>query len=297
MLNQLKQKTIKKNGGYITQNDYNQGNCLVLEKSWDDSFYTLIENEQIKYLRLSELAGWKDDHIDFLKNISTLKGVEIYSTKIKNISVLEALPNLRMLNLDCPYRNIDFSKLKHLEHLSIKWRLNSETIFDLINLLTINIVNFPYKDFFNFRKLLNLNNIKLTSRKLRTLNGIENLNELASIDLFRCPNLTTLKNIGQCKKLISLEIENCKNIHGISPIEDNKHLVRLAINNCGNIFTLKNLEHHDDLEEIIFIESTNIVDGNLSFFYKLPQLKNTRFADRKHYTIKRDDINLWLNQK
>jgi hypothetical protein len=263
----------------------------VLEAPWHDSFEPLIIDNKIKYIRLSDFAGWKEDRLDFLTSIPSLHGVEIYSSKIKDLTPITKLLNLKQLALECPYKSIDFSAFAKLEHLFLRWRPKSDSIFDLTNMLTLNMVNFPEANLNKLSKMLKLTSIKLTSQKLYSLHGIENLQELTSIDLFRCPKIETLKNIDLCKRLTSLDIESCKNILDFELIKNNKLLRRIALNNCGEIDSLKFLENLNNLEEIIFVDNTNIIDGDLSFLNSLLKLKNTRFADRIHYSVKRDFVN------
>jgi len=268
----MSNKKTQRNGFYITQTDYNQDNCFVLQTEWRDSYESIIRDNQIKHIRLSRSAGWKEDRIDFIANISTLEGLEIYSSEVKDLAPLSQL-----------------SKLKHLA-------LESDSIFDLSTITTLNIVNYPAIDLVKLKRMRSLKSLKLTSRKLNSLLGIEYFHKINSVDLFRCPKLSTLKNIDQCENIVTLEIESCKGIFDIDPVSSNKQLKRISINNCGEINSLIALKGLRNLEEIIFVDNTKILDGDLTFFHDLPRLKNTRFADRKHYSIKRDAFNSQLNQ-
>lgn len=287
-------KKIQKDGCYITKTIYNKENCLVLETQWKDSFNIIIKDNQIKHIRLSEFSGWKDDKIDFITHMPELEGVEIYSSKINDLTPLTKLPKLKNLALECPYKAIDFSVLTMLEALFIRWRPKSESIFEISTIINLNIVNYPETDLYQLQKMKDLKSIKLTSQKLNSLRGIESFKNLISVDLFRCSKLETLNNIEQCKTLENIEIESCKNISEITPIKNNTNLKRISINNCGEIKSLIDLKGLKELEEIIFVDNTKILDGNLSFFKELPKLKNARFADRKHYSIKRESINSQL---
>jgi hypothetical protein len=60
--------------------------------------------------------------------------------------------------------------------------------------------------------------------------------------------------------------------------------------NIGNIETIKGIENLKDLNDFIFYESTNILDGDLYPITKLENLKKIAFQNRRHYSHKREDF-------
>ena len=57
-----------------------------------------------------------------------------------------------------------------------------------------------------------LKQLYLTSRKLESLKGIEQLGSLELLDLYNCPFLTSMAGTKQLPKLKTIEIEACNRV-------------------------------------------------------------------------------------
>jgi hypothetical protein len=64
-------------------------------------------------------------------------------------------------------------------------------------------------------------------------------------------------------------------------------LKKLHLNNGGAIASLKPLLNLDGLESVMFYESTNIVDGDLSPLLRQKNLARISFQNRRHYSHQR----------
>ena len=62
------------------------------------------------------------------------------------------------------------------------------------------------------------------------------------------------------------------------------------LSNGGLIQSLGALEGLENLERFTFYETTNIVDGDLSPIFMLPNLRSVAFQERRHYSHKRADF-------
>jgi hypothetical protein len=67
-------------------------------------------------------------------------------------------------------------------------------------------------DLIPIASLANLEKLYLTSRKLRTLFGIETFHNLTALDLYNCPYLESLAGVEKCPKRVEFEIEACRHI-------------------------------------------------------------------------------------
>ena len=65
-----------------------------------------------------------------------------------------------------------------------------------------------------------------------------------------------------------------------------KNLEILNISNVGKVQSLAPLIHLKKLKALACFGDTNIVDGDLSYLEKLPQLALLGCPDRRHYTHK-----------
>lgn len=278
-------------GYYFTPNDSGTGRKMVLEGPWKPQYEEVINNENITGLRLSHSNGWEDTNILFIHNLVTLHDLEIYNWNITDISPIETLAKLERISLECNYRKpINFTKFTQLQYCFLRWRPKSDSIFSVPSLKALNIVNYPYENLKLLKALQQLTELKLTSNKLKSLIGISNLKALLSIDIYRCTKLESLEDIQSAAQLTIIEFESCKKLRDLKPLSSLTKLTKISLNNCGKLHSLQPLEPCKQLTELFFIEDTSIEDGDTGIFMALPALKTMWFANRKHYSYKREAI-------
>jgi hypothetical protein len=93
-----------------------------------------------------------------------------------------------------------------------------------------------------------------------------------------------------CQQLETVELEGCKKIQDISLLGELENIKNLALTDCGEIWSLQSLSKCRFLENISFVGDTVIEDGMLAPLLDIPQLKKMWFADKKHYSHKRDQV-------
>jgi hypothetical protein len=271
---------------------------LIVRGTWNASYQAAIAASAHSALRLSSSAGWKDNNIEFLRGLTDIRSLEIYNWNVTDITPIQGLTNLEKLSLDCVYRQpVDFSVFAKLKSLFMRWRPRSESIFRITSLNELNLTNYPFETLAPLHELANLETLKLTSRQLRSLKGIERLSKLMHLDLFQCSRLEGLNGIESAFNLTNVELETCKKLGSIESLGRLRGLRRLVITNCGKIDTLQPLASNGDLEELFFIEDTNVQDGNLRIFEQIPKLKQMWFANRPHYSHTREEIKAKLTKR
>lgn len=267
------------------------GRCLVLAAPWSDRFKSIIDKENISVLRLSQSAGWNGNDISFINYLPSLSGVEIYSWGVKDITPLESISNLEYLGLQCEFTKApDFSKLKKLKVLKLFWRPKAKTIFACDELNLLNIVNYPSENLKELNRMSLLRRLQLTSKKIKSLSGIEELSSLSILDLADCPKLEDLSGIDKCQQIEIVEIENCKRVYDIAILSELKNLKEIVLTDCGAVKSLRPLAHSQSLESITFIGGTTIEDGDLTSLLDIPTLKKMWFANKRHYTHTREQV-------
>jgi Leucine-rich repeat (LRR) protein len=70
-------------------------------------------------------------------------------------------------------------------------------------------------------KLRQLKKLYLTSRKLKSLDGISRLRELEELDLYNCTELTSMEGIELCPKLTTIEIQACNRLDAAADVKVN----------------------------------------------------------------------------
>jgi len=278
-------------GYYLIPNDLKTGSKMVLEGPWKAQYEDAVNKNNITGLRLSVSNGWRDTNIEFIHSLSTIRDLEIYNWDVTDISAIELLPQLVKVSLECNYRkSINFTKFTRLQYCFLRWRPKSDSIFSAPSLKALNIVNYPYEDLQPLQALHQLTELKLTSNKLRSLAGISSLKALLSIDLYRCAKLESLNDIQSASQLTTIELESCKKLGNLKPLSALTKLTKVSLNNCGKLQSLQPLKSCGELSELFFIEDTNIEDGDTGIFTDLPTLKTMWFANRKHYSHKREAV-------
>ncbi len=278
-------------GYHLIPNDSGIGYKMVLEGAWRPQYKKAILKQNVTGLRLSHSNGWKETNILFIVDLVTLRDLEIYSWDITDASPIESLPKLEKISLECNYRKpINFATFQHLQYCFLRWRPKADSLFSLSSLKALNIVNYPYEDLIPLKNLTQLTKLQLTSNKLKGLNGVKNLELLTSLDLYKCTKLESLKGIQDTRQLTKLEVESCTKIEDLEPLSTLIKLTKASLNNCGKLQSLLPLKSCTNLTELFFIESTNIEDGNINIFKDLPILKTMWFANRRHYSHKRENV-------
>lgn len=278
---------------FITEAEEGFGLCLVIKGPWSDNYIDIIRENKISVLRLSESMGWSDSGVSFLEKLKYmgLRGVEIYSWNVKDLTFLSCLPELEYIGIQCEFNKApDFSSFIYLTHLFLPWRPKAKTIFECFQLKYLNIVNFPFEDLQDLKKITKLTRLQITSKKLVSTSGIENLQNLRGLDLAGCQKLKIFAGIENCKLLQVIELENCKQMYDISSLGNLADLRSVVLTDCGKVKSLRPLARCKMLKSLIFVGDTNVEDGELTPLLSIPGLTKMWFMDRRHYSHKRDQV-------
>jgi hypothetical protein len=115
---------------------------------------------------------------------------------------------------------------------------------------------------------------------------VARLRHLRWLSLHGLRKLSSLRGIEELDQLETLAVSACRGISGIQEVQGLARLKKLQVDNCGDVASLSPLEGLKSLELITFCDSTNIVDGNLSYLEKYDNLERLGFSNRRHYTHK-----------
>lgn len=133
--------------------------------------------------------GWHGTDLHFLRELSNLRGVEIYSPGVRNASVIASLHGLKLVGLDCGLRApIDFGDLQELEVVKARWTGAINSVLHSSGLKHLNLSNWPSDDLESLGSMSRLAKLQLTSRNLMSLRGIDAMKSLEWLDLHACPS-------------------------------------------------------------------------------------------------------------
>jgi hypothetical protein len=274
------------------------GPRLVVTGAWNPSIRNVLLSEGIRELMLNYARGWEGADLSFLRDLDELIGLVLIHRTLSDDSVVQELHQLRQLQLSTSCSNaIDFSKLHFLEDCALRWRYGINDLFQSRIMQRLYISDSPDQTFEKYSRLGALESLSLSGGSLESTDRIEALSRLSHLGFFHLRRLSSLRGISTLSGLRVLELEKCPGIMDISELAPLCQLTKLRIDECGPIRTLGELQNFDSLEELYFIGSTKILDGNLQLLFELPRLRTVWFQNRRGYSHTREEVQAFLQER
>jgi Leucine-rich repeat (LRR) protein len=269
------------------------GPRITVTGPWTPAIAEYMRREGVRELYLNHARGWSGTTLDFLETVPELVAFSILDFTIKDITPIHRLAALRALEVST-YCNtkIDFHRFAKLERCVLYWRSGSESLFECVALRWLFLHRYGGSSSEPFARLAMLDELSIANSELREVEHLAALKGLKFLGLYNLKKLTSLRGIEALEQLEALEVNGCKSIGRIDELAALAHLRRLQLNDDGPIKSLKPLRSATALEEILFYESTNIVDGDLTPLAALPRLQHISFQNRRHYSHKRETFPL-----
>lgn len=247
-----------------------------------------LERPEVK-TSITKFALWvePDTESDYEKIYSLQKLDQLYiaNHKFKNLKLdVSKLPHLKdlVINGSIEVTGLDKIDLKELSINECK-KIQVSAWGDSIEHLVIR-----HSKPFSIEDIIGLKNLReliLTQVPISSLQGIENFEELDTLELNYSPRLVDISQITKCKKLRKLEIEKCSRIQDFTCLGKIKTLQGLMLD-VKEIPSLKFLDGIDDLKFFSF-GSTSILDGDLT---PCLRLKCVGGCNKRHHNLSYDDL-------
>lgn len=258
---------------------------------WSLAVEDCIRSQNIKELELNDAKGWRGSDIGFVERLPGLDAFTVIDHSIKDVSAIHTLGGLKYLDVNTYCKTpVDFGRFPLLSECALEWRPRSESLFAHQGIKKVFVNKCPLKDLRPMAMMTSLESLSLASPKLETLQGIEALTALTFLGLYVARRLTSVNGVQAVPSLVHLEVNDCPKVRDIAPIGTLHRLRNLHLCNDGDIETIKPVRELKELEQFLFYESTNVLDGDLSPLKSLPKLRHVTFMDRKHYTHRRSDF-------
>lgn len=264
----------------------------ILRSNVTTELLSYLKSRNAVALELNVSKGWTGD-LRFLAELPSIKKLalmQIGGGEI-DLSPLQYLTELTYLDLSTYSKGtIDFKLFPSLVECSLEWQPGFSSIFEVRKLKKLFLNRYSGTSSRNFAKLKELEDLSLKGSAIEELSGISTLSKLRRLEIGLAKNLQSLAGIEQLSQLEELDINTCKKISSIQPVSALKHLHTLFIINSGDIESLKPIDSLTELRKIIFYDTTNITDGDLSPLTRQKNLVSVSFKNRKHYTHKCEDF-------
>lgn len=227
------------------------GKAIRLRCEWNDEIAVYMTHKGIRELHTSIGLDSRPSNIDFIGRLTFLRGILIDCFKEVNLDQIYTLSELNYLGLYYP-RNpkINLSHFKRLSILDIELRgTNPQGLFQCSNLNELRVSNLMMSSSVQFSSLKNLRKLSIMYSNIAEVQGLTRLESLAKLHMFSLSKLESIHGLEDLENLAVLEIEKCKNLKKAWPtIMQMKGLRMLVVYDSGllpsakDVLTLKNLE-------------------------------------------------------
>ena len=251
--------------------------------------------------RLEDALVFAKD-LSFLTKCPSLKYVSIKPSDdidgVLDVSPLYSIKNIKSLSVDMTYgeypdikklkNEIDYSKIKGLICLGIKFDCNNHKNYDKIETLkTLWISQYSKKDLKELFTSKILDSLFIITSRITTLDGISVSDAMQCIHL--CYN-RSLRDINALKTVKStlkvLIIDSCPKIADFSVLKELNNLEVLVLKGSNKLSDLQFLRTLNNLK--IFDFNMEIEDGDLTPCLSIPYVFCEK--SRKKYNLKNEDL-------
>jgi protein phosphatase 1 regulatory subunit 7 len=263
-------------------------NTMLIKGPWHDSFSQFILDNNIKALYLNFAHKWSCDDYSFLRNLKSIERLGILDAPSTGLEAIEEMDSLVDLSLNTYFKSkIDFTKLSKLKYCSLDWYKGTETILNATSLTHLYIDEFKTKDFSKLANLKNLEILAIKNSNIEDISCLSGLINLKKLELINCKKLTDFTPLTKLKTLEWLRIDGTKEVGNIEFVRNMASLKIFSVCDTNNIESIEPLKDLTGLKAVAFVgNKTTIVDGDLSYLTKLPNLALLWFGSRKHYSHK-----------
>lgn len=273
----------------LKQGEY--GLRAALTSGWDAETARSLLKIPIAELELNRGKGWRGQDLSFVTLFPELLALEIIGQTAESVSPIHGLHNLRALTiLTYCKTELRFSEFPHLIECALEWRPKAKSLFDRVSLKKLSLKGFRGSNTERFGRLTNLESLGIFGSGILSLEGLRSLTKLRFLRLGDMRKLPSLKGIEGLGLLEKLEINTCRKISSVEEMSGLLNLRELYLDNIGDIQSLKPIASLTRLQRLTFTESTNVVDGDLSPLFGLPNLEHVSFQNRSHYSHRREEF-------
>ena len=157
-----------------------------------------------------------------------------------------------------------------------------------------------------------MKHLDITSSSIETIDGIENLKNLETIEIHYNSKLSDLSILAECKSLKKIKLSNLSKVISLNFLANCISLEFISISDCKNIIENKSLFNCTGLKVIGYYNSgpiasisgvkhlkclerfnignTNIEDGNLEPLLRLEKITTISFKDKRHYNLRFQEV-------
>ena len=269
MLDYLNEKDIRSVYVYGMENFVFLRECSRVEHLKIELRLSFREFSKLKKRRSGNLE--KEYDISPLYNLKNIRGLSIINNEEPFI---------------IPKMKLDLSKLPTLEYICID-DCFIENLSEAKNLRSAWVNYYHKEDFQELSSLEKMDTLDLTSSKIKSLDGCQQIKKLQCLYLYYNRSLSDISALEGVKdSLKALRIESCAKIKDFSVLEKLENLELLDLSGSNEIPSLSFIRKLKNLK--VFVFSVNVLDGDITSCKDLSYAACVR--GRKHYNMKDRDL-------
>jgi Leucine-rich repeat (LRR) protein len=246
----------------------NDDECLCIQASRQNECLEYLKKNKCKKVHF--FPAYNNTDINFLEDFPWLEIISSDSDYIKDVSVLNKMPNLKTSWVN--ELNTEFTNPNISEYLGFTWTKKSGISASCKNLKHLAIWKCKETErlWSQVCELPALEELSLIQSPIATLDYIKPMKALKSLEIAYAPKLSDIREIERLKSsLTSLCFVSCKKLEDITGVESLTELKELVFSKCGTIESLKFVSKLPKLEKLVF-SGTKVIDTDLSPCERIP---------------------------
>ena len=274
---------------------------LVLDKQ-PGADITKAEMESLELLEALKSNIHNLTGLEFAANLIELR---LGDNRILDLSPLEGLQNLTVLDLHLNRRILNLTPLKNLTNLTwLSLRMNQiadvSPLKNLVKLTYLNLDdNYKISGVSPLKNLTNLRYLSLDENQISDVSPLKNLTNLTflALDDNKISDVSPLKNLTNLREL---DLNDNKNISDVSPLKNLTNLTFLELhgNRISDVSALKDMLNLRDLrlqenqisdvsplKDMLHLTYLDLHDNDISDAYPLKNLTNLKYLDVRNNNI------------
>ncbi len=253
---------------------------LIVESSRISETVDYIISNNITSLHISS-EYYKNESIDFVKQVNFIKGLFILQEKM-DLSAVNELTVLEELRINTSISLVDFSNLPKLKTLSLDFDKNATNIHLCKQLECLSIIGFKEKNLKTLDSLKSLRSLNLYNTFIEDLTGIENLKELTVVRINTARRLISLNGIFKgLQNLGLLDIYGAPLLNDYSSLKGMRSIKQLELRKTGDVESTTIFESLPNLEHLTL--GLKVLDGKMT---RLKNIPSVGYIDYPHYDVK-----------
>lgn len=266
-----------------------RGPILDFEGKWKPEYAELIHRYRSVGIRAGFFLNEYENDFSFLKNIPQIQyfaaGVP-YPFDPEPLYCLKDLRYLWIMNTHT--MQVDFSQFSRLEAATIPWSGGMASLFHCASLKNLFLKGYRSSSSEDWGGLKNLEALDLRNCTVTEIDSVAELTKLKKLRLALLPRLKSLAPLRLCDDLEVLHIGRCGKATDINAVRYLRKLRYLILTTGKAVDSLEFVKPLTNLR--LFNFDFVVKNGDLGVLLDLPNLAETYFPDKRHYSQKSEEI-------